>query len=98
MRRFLPATESSEDQETERREHHNDPDVGYQPLRDVVPEEQDVHADHDGYQREHVQHNAYLSCHTSFYTTGWARAMAKGHKCARPGAVRAAVWMRRLRA
>ena len=32
------------------------------------------------------------------YPTGWARAMAKGHKCARPGAVRAAVWMRRLRA
>jgi hypothetical protein len=28
-----------------------------------VPEEQDVHADHDGYQREHVQHDAYLSCH-----------------------------------
>ena len=32
-------------------EHQNDPDVGYQPLREVVPEEQDVHADHDGYQR-----------------------------------------------
>ena len=37
--------------------------IGYQPLREVVPEEQEVHADHDGYQREHVQHNAYLSCH-----------------------------------
>ncbi len=60
---LLPAPESSEDQETERREHQNNPDVGYQPLREVVPEEQDVHADHDGYQREHVQHDGYLSCH-----------------------------------
>jgi hypothetical protein len=60
---FLPAPESSEDQETERREPQNYPDVGYQPLREVVPEEQDVRADHDGYEREHVQHNACLSCH-----------------------------------
>jgi hypothetical protein len=27
----------------------------------VVPEEQDVHAYHDGYQREHVKHDGYLS-------------------------------------
>jgi len=61
---FLSAPESSEDQETERREHQNDPDVGYQPLREVVPEEQNVHADHDGYQRKHVKHDACLSCHS----------------------------------
>ena len=60
---FLLAPESSEDQEPARREHKNDPDVDYQPLQEVVPEEQDVHADHDGYQREHVQHDACLSCH-----------------------------------
>jgi hypothetical protein len=30
---LLPAPESSEDQETERCEHQNNPDVGYQPLR-----------------------------------------------------------------
>jgi hypothetical protein len=29
----------------------------------VVPEEQDVHADHDGYQREHVKHDGYPSSH-----------------------------------
>jgi hypothetical protein len=27
----------------------------------VVPEEQNVHAYHDGYQREHVKHDDYLS-------------------------------------
>ena len=59
----LPMPESSEDQQTERCEHQNDRDVGYQPLGEVVPEEQDVHADHDGYHREHVQHDAYLSSH-----------------------------------
>jgi hypothetical protein len=29
----------------------------------VVPEEQDVHADHDGYQREHVKHYGRLFSH-----------------------------------
>jgi hypothetical protein len=29
----------------------------------VVPEEQDVHADHDRYQREHIEHDGCLSCH-----------------------------------
>jgi hypothetical protein len=29
----------------------------------VVPEEQHVHADDDGYQHQHVQHDRYLSPH-----------------------------------
>ncbi len=41
----------------ERCEHKDDPDVHYQPLPEPVPEEQDVHADDDGYQREHVKHD-----------------------------------------
>src|SRR6266446_3454846 len=47
----------------ERREHEDNSDVYYQPLPEVVPEEQDVHADHDGYQREHVKHDGCLSSH-----------------------------------
>lgn len=30
-----------------------------------MPEEQDVHADHDGYQREHVKPDASVSSHRS---------------------------------
>jgi hypothetical protein len=30
-----------------------------------MPEEQDVHADHDGYQREHVKHHTRLPFHRS---------------------------------
>jgi len=30
-----------------------------------MPEEQDVHADHDGYEREHVKHDACLPSHRS---------------------------------
>jgi hypothetical protein len=30
-----------------------------------MPEEQDVHADHDGYQREHIKHDACLPSHRS---------------------------------
>ncbi len=47
----------------ERREYQDDSDVDYQPLPGVVPEEQDVHADHDGYHREHVKHDGCLSSH-----------------------------------
>src|SRR5260370_41119689 len=50
----------------ERREHQDDPDVHHQPLPEPVPEEQDVHADHDGYQREHVKCDGCLSSHPSF--------------------------------
>jgi len=38
--------------EIERPEHQDDPDVGHQPLPEVVPEEQDVHANHDGASRQ----------------------------------------------
>src|SRR5215468_10823006 len=50
----------------ERPEHQDNSDVHYQPLPEPVPEEQDVHADHDGYQREHVKHDGCLSSHPSF--------------------------------
>ena len=44
--------------EIERPEYQDDPDVRCQPLPHVLtPEEQDVHTDHDDYQREHVQHD-----------------------------------------
>ena len=43
--------------EIERYEYQDNSDVYDQPLPEVVPEEQDVHADHDGYQREHVKHD-----------------------------------------
>src|ERR1019366_2069357 len=40
-------------------------DVYHQPLNNVVPEEQDFHADHDGYQRQHVRHGDCLCSHRS---------------------------------
>jgi hypothetical protein len=52
--------------QTERREHHDNSDVHYQSLPEPVPEEQDVHADHDGYDREHVKYDGCLSSHPSF--------------------------------
>jgi len=62
--------------EIERREHQDNPDVYYQPLPELVPEEQDVHADHDGYHREHVKHDGGLSSHRSFLlcATGWSKS------------------------
>src|SRR5271157_4144168 len=51
--------------QTERSEHQDNPDVYHQALPEPMPEEQDVHAYHDGYQREHVKHDACLPPHRS---------------------------------
>jgi hypothetical protein len=53
----------------ERREHQDNSDIHYQPLPEPVPEEQDVHADHNGYQREHAKHDGCLSSHPSSLLT-----------------------------
>jgi hypothetical protein len=79
-----------QESEIERREHKDNSDVHYQPLQELVPEEQDVHADHDGYQRDHVKHDGCLSSHRSFLlgATGmeqerrWLVAMAPVEPCA----------------
>jgi hypothetical protein len=44
-------------------EHQDNSDVYHQPRPEVVPEEQDIHADHEGYQREHVGHHGCRSSH-----------------------------------
>ena len=52
--------------EIERREHQDNSDVYCQPLPELVPEEQDVYADHNDYQRHHIKHGGCLSSHRSF--------------------------------
>jgi hypothetical protein len=52
--------------QTERREHQDNPDVYYQSLPEPVPEEQDVHANDDGYEREHVKHDGCVFSHRFF--------------------------------
>ena len=64
MRRLRSWT--PQEPEIERREHQNNPDIYYQPFPELVPEKQDVHADHDGYQREHVEHDGCPSSHRPF--------------------------------
>src|SRR5215475_15372516 len=60
----------------ERPENQDNSDVYYQPLPEMVPEEQDVHADHDRYQREHIKHDGRLSSHRFVLlgTTGWSKS------------------------
>ena len=57
---------SLQERQVERPEYENNSDVHYQPLPEPVREEQDVHADHDDYQREHVKHDGYLISHPPF--------------------------------
>jgi integrase len=47
----------------ERRKYQDNPDVNDQPTPEVVPEEQDVYADHDAYHREHVKRGGYPVSH-----------------------------------
>jgi hypothetical protein len=49
--------------EIKRHEHQDNSDVCPQALPELVPEEQDIDDDHDGYQREHVEHDGCLSSH-----------------------------------
>src|SRR5690348_16845599 len=49
-----------------RRKHQDHSDVHHQPQPKLMPEEEDVHADHDAYHREHVEHNGRLSTHRWF--------------------------------
>jgi hypothetical protein len=51
--------------QTERRKHEDDADVCDQPLPEVVPEEQDIHAHHNGYQSKHVERDGGVPSHRS---------------------------------
>lgn len=56
--------------------HQDDSDVRHQSLPEPVSKEQDVHADHDGDQREHVKHDGCLSSHSTILLRGVAAAGA----------------------
>jgi len=56
---------SLQEPQIERREQQDNSDVYDQALPEQMPEEQDVRTDHDGYQREHVKHDACLPSHRS---------------------------------
>jgi hypothetical protein len=67
-----------QERQIDRRECRDNSDVHYQPRPEVVPEEQDVHGDHDGYQREHVKDDGYLSSHSFVLlrATDWSKSGA----------------------
>jgi hypothetical protein len=61
-----PRSPTVQEPQIERPEHQDYSDVHHQPLPEPIPEEQDIQADYDGYQREHVKHDRCLSSHRSF--------------------------------
>jgi hypothetical protein len=72
--------------EIECREYRDDPDVYQQPRPEAVPEEQDVHADHDDYQDEHVKHDGCLASH-QFVLLRTTEPGKRGAGVRRPGHV-----------
>src|SRR5262245_43304183 len=61
-----PRSSTLQEPQIERCDHQDYSAVHHQPSQEPVPEEQDVHADNDGYQREHVKHDDCLSSHPAF--------------------------------
>lgn len=56
-------TSAVQEAPVERSEYKDNPDVGNQPRPELVPEEQNVHADHDNYQRDHQHCDGCSSAH-----------------------------------
>lgn len=71
-----PRLSTVQEPQIERPEHQDYSDVYHQPLPEPVPEEQDIHAEHDGYQREHVKYDGCLSCHPSFLVRATERSQS----------------------
>jgi len=46
--------------------HQNDSDVHHQSFPEMVPEDQGIYSDDDGYHRHHVRHGNHRSCHCDF--------------------------------
>jgi len=56
---ILPRLSRLQEPQIERHENHDNSDVYYQPFPKTLPEEKDVHADHNGYHREDVKHDGW---------------------------------------
>lgn len=52
-----------QESQIKRCKYQDNSDVNEQPVPEVVPEEQDVHADHDGHHRKHVKRDGYPVSH-----------------------------------
>jgi hypothetical protein len=49
-----PRSRTLEEPQIETGKYQNNSDIHCQPCPELVPEEQNIHANHNGYQREHV--------------------------------------------
>src|SRR5215469_7337324 len=47
--------------------HQNDSDVHHQSFPEMVPEDQGIYSDDDGYHRHHVRHGNHRSCHCDLH-------------------------------
>jgi hypothetical protein len=52
-----------EESQVEGCKHQNDSDVHHQSIPEIVPEDQDIQSDDDGYHRHHVRHGNHRSGH-----------------------------------
>jgi hypothetical protein len=52
-----------EESQIESPEHQDNANIHYQPFPESVSEESEIYTDYNGYHRQHVKHDGYLSAH-----------------------------------
>jgi hypothetical protein len=68
--RACPRTDRSwapEESQIESREHQDDANVSYQPLRESISEERDIQSNYDGDHCHQVKRDSNLSAHFNFH-------------------------------
>jgi hypothetical protein len=52
-----------QDSQIEGGKHEDDADVHHQACPELIPEERQIHTDHNGYQSRNVKSDRHVSCH-----------------------------------
>ena len=76
----------------ERRKRKEDADICDQPLPEVVPEEQDIHAHDNGDQGKHVKRDGPMSSHRLTLRVGGSPDVSRAVRCRVEGRTHARVF------
>ena|SRR5215469_676436 len=57
--------------------HQNDSDVHHQSFPEMVPEDQGIYGDYDGYHPDHIRHCDHQSCHCDLHPIWRSSACAR---------------------
>jgi hypothetical protein len=68
----------------ERREHQDNADIGYEPEHEMVPKEEDIHADDDRHHDKYIKYGVSRASHQSKLLTVHASVSSQGSQTNMP--------------